>query len=107
MGKNLEFGPEYQDTDPRRLAALAQRLVHDGVDLIVSLDEEPTLAAARAGPPKAGECAENQADQAGAQDACHYRSTSAAGASAALRACWVLAARSACTRGDGSNAGWA
>jgi putative ABC transport system substrate-binding protein len=48
VGKNLEFGPEYQDTDPRRLAALAQRLVHDGIDLIVSLDEEPTLAAARA-----------------------------------------------------------
>jgi putative ABC transport system substrate-binding protein len=48
VGKNLEFGPEYRDTDPRRLAAFAERLVHDGVDLIVSVDEHPTLAAARA-----------------------------------------------------------
>jgi putative ABC transport system substrate-binding protein len=48
LGKNLEFGPEYRDTDPGRLAALAERLVLDSVDLIVSVDEEPTLAAARA-----------------------------------------------------------
>jgi putative ABC transport system substrate-binding protein len=48
VGKNLEFGPEYRDPDPRRLAVLAERLVHDGVDLIVSVDEHPTLAVGRA-----------------------------------------------------------
>jgi putative ABC transport system substrate-binding protein len=48
VGKNLEFGPEFRDRDPGRLAALAKRMVLDGVDLILTIDEEPTLAAARA-----------------------------------------------------------
>jgi putative ABC transport system substrate-binding protein len=48
LGKNLEFGPEYREKDPHRLAALAKKLVLDGVDLILSINEEPTLAAARA-----------------------------------------------------------
>jgi putative ABC transport system substrate-binding protein len=48
LGKNLEFGPEYREKDPRRLAALAKKLVLDGVDLILSLNEEATVAAARA-----------------------------------------------------------
>jgi putative ABC transport system substrate-binding protein len=48
LGKNLEFGPEYRERDPQRLAALAKRLVLDGVDLILSVNEEPTVAAARA-----------------------------------------------------------
>jgi putative ABC transport system substrate-binding protein len=48
LGKNLEFGPEYREKDPRRLAALAKKLVLDGVDLILSHNEEPSLAAARA-----------------------------------------------------------
>jgi putative ABC transport system substrate-binding protein len=48
LSKNLELGPEYREKDPQRLAALAKKLVLDGVDLILSHNEEPTLAAARA-----------------------------------------------------------
>jgi putative ABC transport system substrate-binding protein len=47
-GKDLEYGPEFRDRDPARLAALAKKMVLSGVDLILTFDEEPTLAAARA-----------------------------------------------------------
>ena len=48
LGKNLAYGPEYHESDPQRLVLLAKKLVLDGVDLILTINEEPTLAAARA-----------------------------------------------------------
>jgi putative ABC transport system substrate-binding protein len=48
VGRNLVYGPEYRELDHQRLATFADKLVLDGVDLILSWNEEPTLAAARA-----------------------------------------------------------
>jgi putative ABC transport system substrate-binding protein len=48
VGRNLVYGPEYREQDPQRLRVLAKKMVLEGVDLILTENEEPTLAAARA-----------------------------------------------------------
>jgi putative ABC transport system substrate-binding protein len=48
LGENLLREPAYADGKPERLAGLAEELVRKRVDVILSLEDAPTVAAARA-----------------------------------------------------------